>query len=81
MEIYRLSRDFIEESEIIGDIAPTVLYLLEIKIPDYIDGKILKKLMKLININYKIEKFFFLVYLKYLFVNINRKILLRKRVK
>lgn len=28
------------------DIAPTVLYLLEIKIPDYIDGKILKKVMK-----------------------------------
>jgi len=46
LEIYRLNRDFIEESEIIGDIAPTVLYLLEIKIPDYIDGKILKKVMK-----------------------------------
>lgn len=46
MEIYRLSIDFIEESEIIGDIAPTVLYLLEIEIPDYIDGRILKEVMK-----------------------------------
>lgn len=28
------------------DIAPAALYLMEIKIPDYIDGKILKEVMK-----------------------------------